>query len=75
MGHDHRASDKLLPPGDALAEDRPVVGEELEVEVRHPHTGVAVAGRRLADVPQPAAEREVGPLDRYPSGPTRRRSP
>ena len=64
MGHDHRASDELLPPGDALTEDGPVMGEELEVEVRHPHAGVAVAGRGLTDVTQPAAEREVGPLDR-----------
>ena len=64
MGHDDRAPDQLLAAGDPLAEDRPVVGQELEVERGHPDAGVAVAHRRLADVAQPAPEREIGPLDR-----------
>ena len=64
MGHDHRAADELLAAGDALPEDRPVMGDELEVEVRHPHARVAVARRRLTDVAEPAPEGEIRPLDR-----------
>ena len=63
MGDDDRASDQLLAAGHPLAEDRPVVGQELEVEGGHPDAGVAVADRRLADVAQPPAEGEVGALD------------
>ena len=48
---------------DPLADDLPVVGDDLQVEVRDEDAGVALAARRLADVAEPAAEGEVAPLD------------
>jgi hypothetical protein len=60
---DHVAPDELLPRRDPLADDLPVVGDNLQVEVRDEDAGVALAARRLADVAEAAAEGEVAPLD------------
>ena len=64
MGDDHIRADQLLPTGDLVADDRAVVGDDLEIEPRHEDTGVALAGRRLGDVAKSPAKGEVGPLDR-----------
>ena len=55
MDHDDIGSQELLAPGDLLEDGDAVVDHELEVEVRDPDAGVALARRRLADVtPAPA---------------------
>ena len=64
MDEDDVRAEQLLAAGDALADDRAVVDDDLEVEVRDPDAGVALALRGGGDVPQAAPEREVGPLDR-----------
>ena len=64
MGDDHVAPDELLGMRDSLADDLPVVRDELEVEIRDEHARVAFAARGLADVTQPALECEVAALDR-----------
>ncbi len=64
MDDDHVRPEELLPAGDLLEDGLAVVDDELEVEVRDPDAGVALAGRRLADVAATPAEPEVAPLDR-----------
>ncbi len=61
---DHVAADELLPRAELLTNHLAVVGDHLEVEVRDEDAGVALAGRRLADVAKPALEGEVAALDR-----------
>ena len=76
---DHVRPQELLAAGDLLEDGLPVMDDELEVEVRDPGAGVALAGRRLADVTAAPAEPEVAALDRVqehrpvdPSRPSRR---
>ena len=57
------AADELLHPRHPLACHRARVDDELQVEVRDAHAGIALPGGRLADVTPPAAEAEVAPLD------------
>ena len=64
MDDDDVAPDELLGRCDPLADDLPVVRDELEVELRDEDARVALASRCLADVAQPALEREVAALDR-----------
>jgi hypothetical protein len=63
MDDDHIGTEQLLAARNALAQDLAVVDDELQVEVRDPDAGVAVARRRLADVTSAAAEAEVATLD------------
>lgn len=56
--------EELLAPRDVLAQDRPVMDDELEVEVVDVPAGVARARRRLAHVAPSPTEAEVAPLDR-----------
>ena len=56
--------EQLLAAGDLLVDGGAVVDDELEVEVRDPGAGVALARRRLADVAAAPAEPEVAALDR-----------
>ena len=60
---DHVGPEQLLAAGDLLEDRDAVVDDELEVEVRDPRAGVALAGRRLADVAAAPAEPEVAALD------------
>jgi hypothetical protein len=64
MGHDDVAAGELIAGCDPLPRDDAVMGDELEVEVRHEDAGVALAGGRLADVAQAPSEPEVAALDR-----------
>ena len=64
MHDDHVRPEELLAAGDLLDDRRAVVDDELQVEVRDPGAGVALAGRRLADVAPAPAEPEVAALDR-----------
>ena len=50
--------------GDALAQDRAVVDDELQVEVGDAHARIAVARRRLVHVAASPSEAEVAALDR-----------
>jgi len=50
VDEDHLGPQELLPAGDLLDDRFPMVDDELKVEIRDPDAGVAVAGRRLADV-------------------------
>ena len=61
---DHVRPEELLAAGDRLLDRRAVMDHELEVEVRDPDAGVALARGRLADVPAAPAEAEVAALDR-----------
>ena len=63
MDDDHVRPEQLLPAGDLLDDRLAVVDDELEVEVRDPAAGVALARRRLPDVAPAAAEAEVAALD------------
>jgi hypothetical protein len=63
MSDDHVAPDQLLEAGHLLPHDRAYMGDELQVEVGDPETGIADAGRRLPDVPASPPEAEVAPLD------------
>ena len=60
---DHVRPQQLLPAGDLLDDRHAVVDDELEVEVRDPGAGVALARGRLADVAPAPAEAEVAALD------------
>ncbi|MBA2720738.1 MAG: hypothetical protein H0U52_16085 [Chloroflexi bacterium] len=64
MDDDDVASDELLPSPDLLADDLPVVGDDLEVQARDEGAGVALAGRCLLDIAQAATEPKVAALDR-----------
>jgi hypothetical protein len=63
VGDDHIRPEQLLPSRHLLKDGLPVMDDELEVEVRDPHAGVAVARRGLADVASPSPEAEVAALD------------
>jgi hypothetical protein len=43
MDEDHVAAHEFLAPCNALADDEPVVDDELEVEVRDPDARIALA--------------------------------
>ena len=55
--------EQLLAAGDPLAQDRAVMDDELQVEVRDAHARVARARRRLAHVAASPAEAEVTAFD------------
>jgi len=61
---DHVGAHQLISTGHPLVERRAVMGDELEVQVGDPDAGVALAGRRLADVAAAPTEAEVAALDR-----------
>ena len=73
VDEDDVGPEQLLAAGDLLADDSPVMGDDLEVEVGDPDAGVALAARRRGDVPEAALEREVGALDGVLEGRARRR--
>ncbi len=64
MDDDDVAPDKLLPRPELLAHDPPVMGDDLEIEIRDQDAGIAVAGGRLLDVAEAPPEQEVTALDR-----------
>ena len=64
VDEDDVGSEQLLAAGDALAQDRAVVDDELQVEVGDAHARVAFARRRLAHVAASPTEAEVAALDR-----------
>ena len=64
MDDDDVGPEELLAAGDLLHDRRAVVDDELEVEIRDPDAGVALARRRLADVASAPPEPEVAALDR-----------
>ena len=64
MDDDDVGAEELVAAGDALAKDRAVMDDELQVEVGDAHAGVAFARRRLAHVATPPPEAEVAALDR-----------
>jgi hypothetical protein len=55
--------EELVAAGHLLEEGDSVVDDELEVEVRDAHAGVALARRGLTDVPATPSEPEVAALD------------
>jgi hypothetical protein len=59
MHHDHIGPGQLLDAVQPLADERAVMRDELQVEVRDAQTRVAVTGRRAADALQTPAEGEV----------------
>ena len=64
MDEDDIGSEQLLVAGDTLAQDRAVVGDELQVEVGDAHASIAIARRRLAHIAASPSEAEVAALDR-----------
>jgi hypothetical protein len=63
VDEDDVAADELLAARHPLAGDEPMVGDEFQVQPGHPHAGVALARRCLADIADPALEGEVAALD------------
>ena len=57
-------AEQLLVTGDLLAQRQPVVGDELEVEVRNADACVALARGRLTNITPATTEAEVAALDR-----------
>jgi hypothetical protein len=63
MDEDDVGSEQLLLAGDALAQDRAVVDDELQVELGDTHTRIAITRCRLAHVAASPSEAEVAALD------------
>ena len=64
MHEDHVRTRDLVAAGDARPDERAVMREELEVELRGEVARAAVARGRRVDAPQAPAEREIAGLDR-----------
>ena len=63
MDDDHVRADQLALTGDLVFDGAAVMDHELEVEIGDPRAGVALAGRRLADVAPTTPEAEIAALD------------
>jgi hypothetical protein len=63
VDEDDVAAEELVEVGHPLPCDQAVVDDDLQVEARQEHAGVALAARRLADVAEPGLEGEVDALD------------
>ena len=64
MDEDDVRSGQLVATGDATADERPVVDEELEIEAGSQPARVAVAAGGLVDAAEASTERHVRRLDR-----------
>jgi hypothetical protein len=64
MGENDVGADELPAAGHVMLDERPMVGQELQVEIRDSAARIALAGRGRGDRPLPAGESEIAGLDR-----------